>query len=648
MVNTGKPSKGCYLCRARRIKCDETKPACLRCQKSKRICPGYRDSFELSLRDETKSTKRKASKTFSPSEEDIHNVIMHHAGNNGEHLMLYSDSQSATVPAWANYIGDTSPDHLSHIYNTVSGLHTPLNYQYSRPRDSQLTVDEQAFGQFLSKFVLIPEQGATRGFFDFLVPLLKAEQAGSPLSTAFSAVALAAFGVRPFSKSLLPQADALYVRALKQINSVLQHPKLALEDSTLATVLLLGFYEARAILSDEQYWQSVLTSSQTLTSSQLTVKGWISHIEGAVALLKSRGKQQMETQIGRELFMAIRSQMMVVGIANSKYIDGGIDSWMNMGTEDATLRRINELNLRVAGLRADSNAVICLSSRTANNLEKVLRLLREGEALEQAFGECFDNLPEFWKPQTVSWVDRIPDEELPTSSCYPGKVDIYSEIWLASQYVNGLSSRLFVSSTILRCTAWLCSPLDYRITPEYTAAARLSGQIIEDIVASVPYFFGLHSNACVESQLPCDEDRTSTPKVLAGVFSLWPVFVAATCDFATETQRIWLRVKLQEIAESMGVNHSALLIQASHLRYPSMFIHRDTMNLPLSNSKVPTVLQLSPTISESSISSSTYPEPIDESIWHLKLSEAHTLQTSHAMNMTSGSENQQYSNFISS
>lgn len=60
MVNTGHPSRACKLCRARRIKCDETKPHCLKCKKSKRQCPGYRDPFEINLRDETQATIRKA------------------------------------------------------------------------------------------------------------------------------------------------------------------------------------------------------------------------------------------------------------------------------------------------------------------------------------------------------------------------------------------------------------------------------------------------------------------------------------------------------------------------------------------------------------------------------------------------------------
>ncbi|KAH7017982.1 fungal-specific transcription factor domain-containing protein [Microdochium trichocladiopsis] len=43
---------GCSTCKARRLKCDETKPACLACVKSNRPCPGYRKAFRWSTKHE--------------------------------------------------------------------------------------------------------------------------------------------------------------------------------------------------------------------------------------------------------------------------------------------------------------------------------------------------------------------------------------------------------------------------------------------------------------------------------------------------------------------------------------------------------------------------------------------------------------------
>ncbi|ENH75378.1 Transcriptional regulatory protein moc3 [Fusarium oxysporum f. sp. cubense race 1] len=55
MVNYG-VSRACETCKKRRKKCDETRPACLRCVKSRRRCPGYKDNTSLLFRHYQPST----------------------------------------------------------------------------------------------------------------------------------------------------------------------------------------------------------------------------------------------------------------------------------------------------------------------------------------------------------------------------------------------------------------------------------------------------------------------------------------------------------------------------------------------------------------------------------------------------------------
>lgn len=81
MPNTGKPSKDCHLCRARRVKvsghacnmlhkltlptyvqCDLARPACQRCIRYGAQCPGYRDQQDLVFRHANPSTIKKRKK----------------------------------------------------------------------------------------------------------------------------------------------------------------------------------------------------------------------------------------------------------------------------------------------------------------------------------------------------------------------------------------------------------------------------------------------------------------------------------------------------------------------------------------------------------------------------------------------------------
>lgn len=61
MVNLGR-SWACRTCKQRRIKCDETEPACNRCKKSGLTCPGYHSEKPLKIRfkDETKAVTYRA------------------------------------------------------------------------------------------------------------------------------------------------------------------------------------------------------------------------------------------------------------------------------------------------------------------------------------------------------------------------------------------------------------------------------------------------------------------------------------------------------------------------------------------------------------------------------------------------------------
>lgn len=222
----------------------------MRCQKSKRACPGYRDSSELSLRNETKATKKKPARP-----PNTHSATLSWNGNGAQHgsnvgeyyTMPYTDTETSSPP-WSSamYPSPASSTSSLSIPSSLCSRHMALAMRHNL----STPVDEQVFCYFLSNYVLIPAEGISpRGFFDFVIPLLQKEHTGSPMSVAFSAVALAAFSGRPSSKSLLPRADAVYVKALNQINLVLQDPKLALKDSTLATVLLLAFYEVRSVLS---------------------------------------------------------------------------------------------------------------------------------------------------------------------------------------------------------------------------------------------------------------------------------------------------------------------------------------------------------------------------------------------------------------
>lgn len=123
------------------------------------------------------------------------------------------------------------------------------------------------------------------------MPLLKADYVPLHYKYAFEACALASLnnGVgngNHFEKEALGK----YTKALSTTFAALRDPEVAKEDATLAAVLLLSLFE-------------------NITAKTMGMLAWGSHIEGAIQLAKARGRKQLSTKVGLNMFIAVRTQM---------------------------------------------------------------------------------------------------------------------------------------------------------------------------------------------------------------------------------------------------------------------------------------------------------------------------------------------------
>jgi hypothetical protein len=85
--------------------------------------------------------------------------------------------------------------------------------------------------------------------------VLRGDEIASPkgeskLAIAVMASGLALLGNRPSSRHLMPKAMKCYSRALKEINEALLVEREAVEDDTLAAVIVLGLFEVRSLSSE--------------------------------------------------------------------------------------------------------------------------------------------------------------------------------------------------------------------------------------------------------------------------------------------------------------------------------------------------------------------------------------------------------------
>lgn len=311
---------------------------------------------------------------------------------------------------------------------------------------------------------------------------------------------------------------------------------------------------------------------------------WGSHVEGAISLVKARGRRQLRTKTGQLLFVAVRTQMIVHTLTTANAPEGGADWWVGSGAGsgedgdgdgDGDGERMTDpaaecqrIDLKTSELRADATRLMMGAARTPESIRLMLVLVQRAQAVDQDAVRWMRDLPEAWRFESVAWEDSVPGGDLGRAEVFPGRVDLYRDYSIASAWNMLRGARLILASVIVRCAAWVCSPVDYRTTPEYATAARTCVDMITDVIASVPYHLGWHLRPerrhLLQRRLSgfaCgDEDSL---KGLTGYYLTWPLAVVAGQDYTTDAQRSWVHGRLRYIADEMGVKYARIILQVS-------------------------------------------------------------------------------------
>ncbi|PHH86991.1 hypothetical protein CDD83_9461 [Cordyceps sp. RAO-2017] len=529
MAYGGKPSKACQMCRIRRIKCDETKPACKQCARARRQCPGYRDIGQ-------------------PPAKDDRQQPVGTGGKQAKSTRAAADKKLASRSASSSDNGSSPP--ISPRNEAVPSL-------------LQLPLADIASCHFISNYVLIPRQGlTTRGFFEFLLPLLKQPMLPH-FKQAFNACALASLNNRVGTgNDFESQALGCYTKALAATFTALQDPTLVKQDATLAAILMLSLFES-------------------ITAKSLGMFAWSSHIEGAIELVKARGPDQLKTKTGLDMFMAVRVQMIIHSLSTGKAPNLGVEWWVDDHASHEFSSEYQLLSSRTGQLKNEVNTLLGNLTRTEERTQLMNETMRKCRVLDREIVDWLGGLPEKFHYRTAAWEDYNPKRDYAAADAFPGRIDLYGDLWVVNMWNVMRCMRIVLASLVIRLTAWIISPADYRTTREYAAISRTCSEAIADIIASVPYQLGWFTKRKellgVQPQLSgyaCGEDDTD--KSLTGFFAIWPLVCVQNQDYLTDLQRLWVKGRLKCIGNQLGVRYANLLSQLD-LRIPSMLILRDRL-----------------------------------------------------------------------
>ncbi|EXJ85029.1 hypothetical protein A1O3_05704 [Capronia epimyces CBS 606.96] len=156
----------------------------------------------------------------------------------------------------------------------------------------QISIEEAARAAFFSHYV----NGLAKTY-DVLGSIDKQSPLDKHLAASVEAASLAFFYFQHYSVRAARPAREKYLLALSLVNRALGSPDLAARDSTLLAVLLLDLFE------------------KIMNNNPRSSPSWMSHVNGALALVKVRGTNQFHTYVGLRLSVRLFSNILISCIA---------------------------------------------------------------------------------------------------------------------------------------------------------------------------------------------------------------------------------------------------------------------------------------------------------------------------------------------
>ncbi|KAF8860355.1 C6 zinc finger protein [Acephala macrosclerotiorum] len=502
MVFKGRPSRGCELCRKVHTKCDEKRPACSRCVRLKRDCSGYRDEIDLIFHHtdvELKGRRRKSGKDDGKQPSAAmgsHSSHDHCKMLAGEVSFLLSGSGQTLLP---------SKEHLALCFFYQTTLEPLVDADHTQYLHLQLPT------------------------------LFSLSREDSALHLATQAISLAVWArSRPSDINARRLSRIRYSQSLSAMKAAIQDPVEVKSDETLYTVLLLSGYE-------------------TITFDSEALSAWGTHIDGATALIRNRGRKNFFTPFACNMFLFIRRSAIQSHSQISRPMDPIFDDFAEIlspyeNVEDQLLSRTT----RIPELQALTNSLLSRPSCDID-VSEAFELIQAAEDVDCELARWARQIPTQWSYTTVTRMSP----RLSKSFFIPIQIHRYPNFYAARVWNLYRVHRLIIQSILFRVSS--CTYLD-RTDYHQDRTEKINRNLVDDMCASVPFLLGYDLSKLKHSaDSPQDENFTWPQSSInkasssghTGRFSLiWPLYFACSVPSVPEIQREWMRAQLRWIAET--------------------------------------------------------------------------------------------------
>jgi hypothetical protein len=360
------------------------------------------------------------------------------------------------------------------------------------------------------------------------------------------AVGLASYAHTAKAPSLMDNARRQYVKAVQLTNEALKSPKDVKEDSTLVAIMILGIFEA-------------VTGSKSAS-----LKNWEDHVNGAAAVIKLRGREQLHSIASRRMLVQATSSLSSTciqrGVALPEYIGELMAEIRKLFPNRDPAFVVQEIMIEYASFNASIRDGSCSDPKAI--IDRALEL-------DGVLFELFTNLPQGWEYTAVS-------TNVASDMVYNGRYHVYYDHWIAQNWNAMRVLRILLHERIrdtLLSGFSTKPPIFYK--SEHTAQFQMSIDVCyelqADILATVPQHLGLFPRPEVFSENDFSMAKGLKPKprdhmkdvlsvpMSSGHFLVWPLWFAGVMDNATEPIRQFVVKNLKFIGLDMGIKQALVL-----------------------------------------------------------------------------------------
>jgi hypothetical protein len=313
---------------------------------------------------------------------------------------------------------------------------------------------------------------------------------------------------------------------------------------------------------------------QTIAFDSEALSAWGTHIDGAAALIRNRGRENFCSPFACNMFLFIRRNAVSLLLSTdyriliqlsqiqshlqiSKPMDPIFDEFAEIPSLHENFEdRLLSKAMHIPNLQSLANSLLSEPS-CAVDVSESFEVILAAQDVDRELANWASRIPVEWSYTTVTRMGYFPGPHLSSSNFVPSQIHRYPNFYVARVWNLYRVYRLIIQSILLRVSSWV---YHYPTDHHQHRIEEINRVMVDDLCASVPFLFGYDVSELKRSTdrlqdqnflWPQSSMNQATSSGHTGKFSLiWPLYIACSVSSVPDTQRSWMRAQLRWIAET--------------------------------------------------------------------------------------------------